>query len=310
MRLVLVTLSVLVLAVGCGDDGAASGDGGLGGDDGGGSGMDGATAGDGSTTGSDGSTTGGDGSTGSLDAGVASDAAIPDGANVLPDGRVIFCENCECSNGIDDDGDGFVDGFDAECTGPYDNDEGSFATGIPGDNRDPMWQDCFFDGNSGSGDDKCRYRTGCLTGELESTDPDCTVSAMCIDNCQPRTPNGCDCFGCCEVTTDSGDTLFVTLAETCSLDTLNDETACPRCEQSTQCVNECGECELCPGREVEDLPASCFESPDGGTADGGADGGTGGGGYTCDNGEQVCSESMPCPDGYYCQLGCCLTVLF
>src|SRR5262245_10911807 len=41
---------------------------------------------------------------------------------------------CACSNGIDDDGDGLVDGFDPECTGPLDNDEGSFATGIPGDN--------------------------------------------------------------------------------------------------------------------------------------------------------------------------------
>ncbi|HYQ14706.1 MAG TPA: hypothetical protein VEQ58_03080, partial [Polyangiaceae bacterium] len=35
-----------------------------------------------------------------------------------------------CSNGIDDDGDGLIDGFDPECTGLADDDEGSFATGI------------------------------------------------------------------------------------------------------------------------------------------------------------------------------------
>ena len=36
---------------------------------------------------------------------------------------------------------------------PLDNDESSFATGIPGDNMDACKQDCFFDGNSGMGDD-------------------------------------------------------------------------------------------------------------------------------------------------------------
>ena len=45
--------------------------------------------------------------------------------------------------------------YDAECTGASDNDEASFGTGIPGDNKDPCKQDCFFDGNSGSGDDGC-----------------------------------------------------------------------------------------------------------------------------------------------------------
>src|SRR6185295_2832893 len=113
----------------------------------------------------------------------------------------LLCGNhvCHCSNGIDDDGDGTIDGFDVECTGAIDDDEGSFATGIPGDNRDPKWQDCFFDGNSGAGDDRCRYPTGCLTGELSQDAPACAVTETCRNNCQPRTPNGCDCFGCCSV---------------------------------------------------------------------------------------------------------------
>ncbi len=38
---------------------------------------------------------------------------------------------------MDNDGDGLVDGFDPECTGPFDDDEATFATGIPGDNKDP-----------------------------------------------------------------------------------------------------------------------------------------------------------------------------
>jgi hypothetical protein len=36
----------------------------------------------------------------------------------------------QCSSCKDDDGDGQIDGFDLQCTGPNDNDESSFATGI------------------------------------------------------------------------------------------------------------------------------------------------------------------------------------
>jgi hypothetical protein len=210
-------------------------------------------------------------------------------------------KGCACSNGIDDDGDGLIDGFDPECTGPFDNDEGSFATGIPGDNRDPKWQDCFFDGNSGAGDDGCRYHTDCLTGDLPQDDKDCTVTQQCLDFCAPRTPNGCDCFGCCTVELPSGDTVDILTGSDCSLSDVNNQDACPPCEKSTQCNNECGTCELCPGKTVEDLPAECDQ------------GGMGGGSasdppaYTCDNGEQVCGPGLdPCGLGYYCALGCCL----
>src|SRR5690606_33835333 len=53
------------------------------------------------------------------------------------DGAIeVLCGStpCACSDGQDNDGDGVADGFDSECTGPFDHDEGSFATGIPGDN--------------------------------------------------------------------------------------------------------------------------------------------------------------------------------
>ena len=67
----------------------------------------------------------------------------------------------QCSDGIDNDGDGKIDYADPECVGGLDNDESSYATGIPGDNVDACKQDCFFDGNSGMGDDGCMWQLKC-----------------------------------------------------------------------------------------------------------------------------------------------------
>lgn len=230
------------------------------------------------------------------DLGAGGDSAVMDGG--VTDGAASDAPSgsTHCSNGIDDDADGLIDGLDPECTGPADNDEASFGTGIPGDNRDPMWQDCFFDGNSGAGDDGCRYRTGCLTGELPQSDPDCTLSAACTEFCEPGTPNGCDCFGCCAVLAGDGSTVNIILGGSCSEATLDDTTACPRCTPTTQCDNPCGRCELCPGKTAADLPVDC--APDSGPP------------YGCDNGEQVCSATAACPSGYSCELGCCLPTLF
>lgn len=249
-------------------------------------------------------------------------------------GFEIWCGSslCACSDGQDNDGDGLSDGFDSECTGPFDDDETTFATGIPGDNRDPKWQDCFFDGNSGAGDDDCRYHTDCLTGDLPASDDSCTLTDACVDYCAPLTPPGCDCFGCCEV--QNGDSVVsVMIGSACSLDSIDDEAACPRCVQTDTCANECGECELCLGKTLEDLPDSCWTTnppPDGDTPDGsvtpppglGSDGGaptpetTGTGGpetspppgtpiNTCDNG-LACTASTDCEPGDYCRLGCCM----
>jgi hypothetical protein len=209
-----------------------------------------------------------------------------------------------CSNGEDDDNDGFIDGFDPECTGEADNDEGTFATGIPGDNRDPNWQDCFFDGNSGAGDDGCRYHTDCLYGELAADDEDCTLTDACVDFCAQRTPNGCDCFGCCTVTTDAGVDVDVLTAVTCSLSNIDDEEACPRCTKSDECGNTCGRCELCLGKTPEDLPEDCTPDepppPDAGEPPPPD--------YTCDGGT-VCTLELPCTAGFYCQQGCCMPSL-
>src|SRR5829696_1023524 len=50
-----------------------------------------------------------------------------------------------CAVCVDNDADGKIDGFDPDCSCPADDREDSFATGIPGDNIDATWQDCFFD---------------------------------------------------------------------------------------------------------------------------------------------------------------------
>src|SRR5690606_24375918 len=88
-------------------------------------------------------------------------------------------------------------------------DEGSFATGIPGDNKDLKKQDCFFDGDSGDGNDGCTLHVCCIQPSLcegpDSIDnqfdetANCQVSDKCSMNCGAVTPPGCDCLGCCTV---------------------------------------------------------------------------------------------------------------
>jgi hypothetical protein len=321
-------VSALVLGCSSSDDPAptdASTDGAAasGGQSGGGSGgsSSGGQGGDDSSGGSggdgDGDAGAGDGGDdpviGDPDASIDSDASTP-----IP--SELCGGPCVCGDGIDNDSDGLVDGFDAECTGANDNDEGSFATGIPGDNRDPKWQDCFFDGNSGAGDDGCRYHTDCLLGELPPTHKSCQATEQCIDFCAPLTPNGCDCFGCCTFTQEDGTELSVLLQATCTEENLDE---CIECVPTTNgCSNECGRCELCPGKSIDDLPDDCGEPPPtggtGGTGGSGGTGGTGGSGgtggdddppYTCDNGEQVCRDTGDCPSQFYCSFGCCLVIV-
>ncbi|HEX4340639.1 MAG TPA: hypothetical protein VH062_32245 [Polyangiaceae bacterium] len=225
-------------------------------------------------------------------------------------GPKIPVGSTQCSDGIDNDGDGLIDSADPECTGALDNDESSFATGIPGDNVDPKWQDCFFDGNSGGGDDGCRYSTGCLTGELSPTDKSCAVSATCRKNCMPLTPNGCDCFGCCAVKGPGGDVTNVFIQSSCTYADLGDPKKCPTCTPSAACDNTCDHCELCLGKTS--LPADCAPGTGGAGGAGGAPGAGGAGGAcvapVCAQGQQSCGVAcLPdCAPGYYCLTGCCV----
>jgi hypothetical protein len=236
-----------------------------------------------------------------LDAGGSNDAqtdAAP--PYVVSDGGVVYCGKrpCACSNGVDDDDDDeLIDGFDPECTGPYDDDEASFATGeIKDGNR--RCSDCFFDGNPGY-DDGCRIPTSCvLTGNASNAGGNCnscTPSAKCVDSCLSLTPNGCDCFGCCEIQ-DGMQSFAILLADTCSMAVLADETKCPRCvltpDGAPRCYNPCGRCELCPGKTQSDLPADC------------------GGDYDCEDADLCGSTNALCPGLAWCIQGCCAPILY
>jgi hypothetical protein len=267
------------------------------------------------------------------------------GASPFPvdDAGQVLCGTgpCACSNGKDDDMDGLSDLADPECVSPWDNDEASFATGISGDNRDDACQDCFFDGNSGSGNDGCRLPSSCLTEGNPSSGQGscnkCEQTAQCKNFCKAYTPNGCDCFGCCSVRLANGTNVNVALGNGCNIDG-NTVTGCNTCVPNDSCRNECGKCELCPGKTVADLPAECFQTPpsDGGTTgnpDGGSTGTPDGGSsdpdsgtvlegqgdagtppppppvYTCDDGAQVCGAGLPgCATGQACSFGCCVLI--
>jgi hypothetical protein len=213
----------------------------------------------------------------------------------------------QCNNCIDDDGDGRIDGADVECTGALDNDESSFATGIPGDNIDTVHQDCFFDGNSGGGNDGCNIHVCCLLGAVDQAhcpfganqyDPaDCNTpqTQQCITTCGALTPPGCDCFGCCTVCDPTTNVCYDIItnpatAPNCDETTISDPAACPRCTPRTDCGSPCGPegCILCPGQTPDDLPAECNGMSE------------------CPTGQQVCNATAPCPSGQYCTAGCCI----
>jgi hypothetical protein len=202
---------------------------------------------------------------------------------------------CACDDGLDNDADGLIDGLDPECTGALDEDEATFATGKA--SKAKSCRDCFWDEDQGTGNDACRYPSECLRGEKPNGNGNCSscqVAQKCLDTCAARTPNGCDCFGCCEVARPDGVTVTIELSERCSLDKLDDTAACPRCTQSSQCRNECGRCELCPGRTLKDLPADCLaRTPS----------------NECDEGQPVCGFSPDCTTDQYCQQGCCFALL-
>jgi hypothetical protein len=227
----------------------------------------------------------------------ASQLALADAAP-LRDAQVALCGSsaCACSNGLDDDGDGLIDGFDPECTSPSDQFEDSFATGVHGEDQSQKCQDCFFDDNSGAGDDGCSRARSCALDGTSSGGSgacnDCAVAAKCSDSCRPLAPNGCDCFGCCSVF-HGGVETHILLSASCSLAVLDDPTRCTVCLPAADCLNPCGRCELCAGRLVTDLPADCQAAN--------------GPGYTCDE-SKVCSSGADCSGSEYCQQGCCLQV--
>ncbi|CAN5920763.1 hypothetical protein BH11MYX3_BH11MYX3_40690 [soil metagenome] len=223
----------------------------------------------------------------------------------------------QCSNCIDDDGDGKIDGQDVECTGSLDNDESSFSTGIPGDNIDAVHQDCFFDGNSGSGNDGCNIHVCCLLGattkaacpigQNQYNPANCpppigtaVLSQKCIDTCGKLAPPGCDCFGCCTECIPGTNPpqcfdidINPSTSPGCNDTNISDGAICKRCVKNTTCGNgTCGgtTCILCPGQDPSTLPSNCT-------------------GQTCPTGTTLCGAGDTCAMGTFCSNGCCIGVI-
>jgi hypothetical protein len=317
-RRIALPLLVAALAAGslhCGtsEDDTGGGTAGSGATPGGG-GNDGGSAGNGTggtggtAAGGTGGGTGGTGGTGSGGTG----GTLPGTGGTSGTIKGLDCPGtntgCACSDGIDNDLDGLADEFDPECSGPYDNDEATFWTGIPGDNKgSSAATECFFDGNSGPGNDA---------------------------RCAEWTPNGCDCFGCCWIDVNGNGTpeqigMFTGCKTTrdpgaapgtpggacratgdacdtglsCMTDgdgTTRFCTACGSCTQNTECVNPCEAGEDCIGEPPG--------SGSGGGGTGGGTGGTGGGGTepVCAGGRTSCTVHADCPGASeFCVTGCC-----
>lgn len=224
-------------------------------------------------------------------------------------GKVYRCGDC-----IDNDGDCATDAADTQCLGPCDNTEDSFFGDIPGQNNSPCKSDCYFDQDTGSGNDDCYWSHKCDPLEVApayspegsqcSYNPSSNIagyngscatafnaqSATCLGYCGPLTPNGCDCFGCCSI---PGAPTTVWLGSenpagtgSCNLATVNDPTKCKPCTQVTACLNTCAHCEVCIGKP--DLPPDCTSQQ-------------------CPPGIQQCGQpgQNPCPESHTCITGCC-----
>ena len=152
----------------------------------------------------------------------------------------------QCSNSIDDDQNGLADLLDPKCTSEIDDDEFTFATGIPGDNTNsPSLLDCFFDGDS-STSEGCEIHACCMIDgpcpqEYLPFDPNqCDVSAECVAQCEPLVRKECDCFGCCEIC-DAGQPgcfeVFIhpVISPFCEIGLLDNPEFCTPCIRNTQC---------------------------------------------------------------------------
>jgi hypothetical protein len=235
-------------------------------------------------------------------------------------GMVYACGDC-----IDNDADCNIDMNDPDCLSPCDNDEAVFAMNTPGGSGGFCRSDCFYDDDTGYGNDDCYWGHKCDPLEVApyfppegskcAYDPNTLIpgtaltcsdamnaqSTACHDYCGPLTPNGCDCFGCCEI---PGAPTPVWLGSatsgtaTCDLAHLADPLACKPCTIVTSCFNACDTCEICIGKPT--APPECITQQ-------------------CPPGVQLCNPpygALVCADivdpithqprPTYCKNGCCV----
>ena len=280
------TSGIMTLGDGDGDPGDGDGDQGDGDGDG------------------DGSTGDGDGESAECGNGVVEAGETCDDGNTMSgDGCSASCNTegpieCmgqiyQCGDTLDNDSDGLIDLDDPECISPCDDDESTFRTNLPGQAEDCK-SDCYWDADSGSGQDKCDWNLKCdpanpgaeigcaYDPNLMGCDP--MQVQMCLDVCEPLIPNGCDCFGCCEI---NGQFVYLDGAQ-CSLDNLG---GCSSCTFNEQCGNPCMPeiCELCFGQDPSELPEECDEPE-------------------CPDNLDPCLDTSECGEGFWCQTGCCVPI--
>lgn len=357
----------VILGLGCGSSESDDGPGGTAGifgdasDDSsqGGTGATAGEAGSGGGTSGTAGTAGSGATAGTAGSGATAGTAGSGGTGGYPEAGPCVPSTCQghtyqCGDCIDNDNDGLVDMQDPDCLGPCDGNEAGFDLLIPGGTGTaPCKLDCYFDQDTGSGNDECYWDHSCdpysvapnyyPQGSACSYTPGAVIPPTaltceelelnqrqtCLDFCLPLVPNGCDCFGCCELPAESGNYVWLgswdlesgsSKEGTCTLETQADPTKCHPCTPVEGCLNECGHCELCLGKT--ELPPDCYGTPPdggtGGTAGAGGTGGSGGsgtggtggepcGGQVCPPGSDPCGLwcQPPCPTGYFCLTGCC-----
>jgi hypothetical protein len=318
-------------------------------------------------SGGDGGETGNDGGGTEMDAGLGDGGFIDPcdtdsgiiclGDGGLPDSGVPGCplKPCmgkvyQCGNCLDDDMDGRIDDADPNCLNPCDNNEAGFDLQIPGNPLSGCGRDCYFDDNSGSGNDGCSWALQCdplapvkdccstrvhvnmCQPSKEYKTRNCSDTPeqdpLCHQICMPIVPNGCDCFGCCDIRTladpEAANWVYIGSFDetqsgskigTCDIEKAQagDHAACRPCTPLEECLNPCGLCELCLGKTT--LPDICFPPPPPPPVDAGVDAAVPDAGTPppprCTGARQPCGlpGDDPCPQSApFCQTGCCIWV--
>jgi hypothetical protein len=121
-----------------------------------------------------------------------------------------------------------------------------------------------------------------------------TQAPRCMERCMPLVPNGCDCFGCCELPAGEGRFVWIgtTVADAPSCDpaSADDPERCAPCTPVEACLNRCEDCEVCVGAGA---PLNCTD-----------------GEPRCPTGRTACGQpgDASCDAGEYCITGCCAPV--
>ncbi|HEY6560827.1 MAG TPA: hypothetical protein VI072_26300 [Polyangiaceae bacterium] len=241
-----------------------------------------------------------------------------------PECSVVKCRDqiYQCGDCHDNDADELKDAADPECLGACDNTEDSFHDGRTDQTGTRCRQDCYFDRDTGAGNDDCHWTHQCDPKSVAdayppSGDAECAYDAnaripgvlgtcvdhassqsqTCKDICGPLTPNGCDCFGCCELPAGSGRHVYLGSSRdgrgSCDPSVVGDPERCRPCTYVPDCYNPCTECEFCVGRGA---PAPTCTN----------------GGSRCPPGVVACdlSAGIACDARHYCVTGCCAPLAF